>query len=479
MTNILFAASEVVPFAKTGGLADVVGTLPMALDKEKIDARIIMPKWGAIPAEYVEKMVLIKHIEVQVGWRSQYCGIFEMEYDGIKVYFIDNEFYFGANHLYGYIHEDMEKFAFFSKAVLSILPYVDFCPDIIHCNDWQTGAVPFLLKAQFMDNPFYHNIKTIMTIHNLRYQGVWDKKAVADVFGLPNSYFAADKLEHFGNINVLKGGLVYADAITTVSPTYASEIQTKNYGEGLDGLLRAKREQLCGILNGISYEQYDPSRDGMIYKKYNRRDFVSGKRYNKFALQQELGLAQDEGVFMVGMVSRLDSQKGFDLIAQIIGELAHWNIQFVLLGSGEERYESMFRWFSEHHPDKFSANLRFDNALAHKIYAGCDAFLMPSLFEPCGLSQIISMKYGTLPIVRETGGLNDTVMPYNEFTGEGTGFSFAPYMSDDLLKVLGYAAGVFEDKKSWQGIMRQAMRCDFSWAASAREYEQLYDGLIG
>jgi len=479
MTNVLLVSSEVVPFAKTGGLADVVGTLPHALDKSKIDARIIMPKWGCIPQEYKDKMVLIKSIYVQLGWRSQYCGILELEEGGITTYFIDNEYYFGADHLYGYIHEDMEKFAFFCKAALAILPEVDFQPDIIHCNDWQAAAIPFLLKAQFMGDEYYQDIKTIVTIHNLRYQGVWDKKALNDVFGLPASYFAADKLEYQGDVNVLKGGLVYADYITTVSPTYAEEIQTIYGGEGLDGLLRAKSGQLCGILNGISYDEYNPSKDELIYQTYNRRDFASGKRANKRRLQEDLGLAQNEDAMLIGVVSRLVGQKGFDLISQIIGELSHWNIQLVVLGTGEDRYENMFRWYNDHYGDKFSANIKFDNTLAHRIYAACDAFLMPSQFEPCGLSQIISMKYGTLPIVRETGGLKDTVEPYNEFTGEGTGFSFAPYMSGDLLSVMRYACEVFADKTAWNGIIRRAMACDFSWEASAKEYAALYEGMNG
>lgn len=270
----------------------MAGTLPAAFDREEVDIRLILPKYGCIPQEYVDKMRFVKAIEVPLSWRRQYCGIFELEHNGVTVYFIDNEFYFKSEQLYGYIHEDMEKFAFFSKAVLSVLPDLGFRPDIIHCNDWQTAAIPFLLHAQFQDNPFYRGIKTIMTIHNLRYQGIWDKNAVGDVFGLPQSYFTSDKLEYNGDINVLKGGLVYADLITTVSDTYAHEIQTSEYGEGLDGLLRARSRQLFGIVNGISYEQYNPSTDEAIYKRYNRRDFVSGKKFNKTELQAELGLAK-------------------------------------------------------------------------------------------------------------------------------------------------------------------------------------------
>lgn len=477
MINVLFVTSEAVPFAKSGGLADVCGTLPQAFDKNEADVRLVMPKYGCIPQEYVEKMRFIKYIYVPLGWRMQYCGIFELEHEGIKVYFIDNEFYFGSTQLYSYIHEDVEKFGFFCKAALSILPDIDFRPDIIHANDWQCGAVPVLLAAQFQDNPFFRGIKTIMTIHNLRYQGIWDRHALTDVLGIDMSYFTNDKLEFNGDMNLLKGGLVYCDAITTVSETYAEEIQTPEYGEGLDGLLRARQRQLFGILNGLSYEQYNPATDDYIYKKYNRRDFVSGKRFNKIELQKELGLAQNENAFMIGIVSRLTSQKGLDLIAQIIAQLEKRDIQLVVLGTGENHYENMFRWYANNHSDKFSANICFSNELAHKIYAACDAFLMPSQFEPCGLSQIISLKYGTLPIVRETGGLKDTIQAYNEYTGEGNGFSFAPYNSDDLLRVIDYATETYHNKIAWQSLMRNAMRCDFGWDKSAQKYLELYKKL--
>ena len=479
MLKGFFVSSEVVPFAKSGGLADVAGTLPLALADLGADVRVCMPLYGCVGEAYRSQMRFIKAIDVQLGWRKQYCGIFELEYKNIKIYFIDNEFYFKAHHLYGYIHEDFEKFAFFSKAALSILPDIDFRPDIIHVNDWQSAAVPVLLNAQFQNNPFYQNIKTVITIHNLLFQGVWDRRALEDVLGLDASYLTSDKLEYNGDVNMLKGGLVYADAITTVSETYAYEIQTPEFGEGLDGLMRARSGQLTGIVNGLSYEQYNPATDEGIYKQYNGRNFVSGKAFNKACLQKDLGLKEDPDCMTIGIVSRLTSQKGFDLIAQIIAELSKWNIQLVVLGTGDAHYENMFRWYAKTYPDKFAAKICFDNNLAHKIYAGCDAFLMPSRFEPCGLSQIISMKYGTLPIVRETGGLKDTVKPYNEYTGEGTGFSFTPYDSHDLLKVTRYAAETFGNKKAWQSLVRQAMKADFSWEVSAKKYLNLYKSLLG
>ena len=479
MINVLFVSSEAVPFAKSGGLADVAGTLPQKLDKNEVDIRLIMPKYGCIPQEYVEKMQFIKAIEIPLGWRRQYCGIFELEHEGIKVYFIDNEFYFKSDKLYSYIHEDMEKFGFFCKAALSVLPDLGFRPDIIHVNDWQSAAIPVLLNAQFQDNPFYRGIKTIMTIHNLKYQGIWDKNAVSDVFGLSPDYFTSDKLEYNNNLNVLKGGLVYCDVITTVSDTYAKEIQTPEYGEGLDGLLRARSASLHGILNGLSYQQYNPKTDNYIFKKYGVRDFISGKKENKLALQRMLGLKEDEDAFMIGIVSRLTDQKGFDLIAYILERLSNMHIQLVVLGTGDYQYESMFKWYSENFSDKFSANICFSNELAHKIYAASDAFLMPSKFEPCGLSQIISLKYGTVPIVRETGGLKDTVFAYNEYTNEGNGFSFGSYNADDLFYVVNYAYKTFTDNKNaWNAIARRGMKCDYSWTVSAKKYLDLYKNLL-
>lgn len=479
MIKVLFVSSEAVPFAKSGGLADVAGTLPQNLDKTEVDIRVVMPKYGLIDQKYSSKMEFVTNISVCLGWRSQYCGVFKLVHEGITFYFIDNEFYFKFGNLYSYIHEDIEKFAFFSKAVLSVLPNIDFRPDIIHCNDWQTGAIPILLNAQFQNNPFYQGIKTVMTIHNLKYQGIWDKNAITDVLGLSYDYFTADKLEYNDNLNVLKGGLVYSDIITTVSDTYAKEIQTPEYGEGLDGLLLARSQSLYGILNGLSYEQYNPKTDTYIAKNYGIRDFISGKRENKLAFQREFGLPEDENAFMIGIVSRLTDQKGFDIIAHILERLSEMHIQLVVLGTGDFSYESMFKWYGENHHDKFSANICFSNEIAHKIYAASDAFLMPSKFEPCGLSQIISLKYGTVPIVRETGGLKDTIFPYNEYTNEGNGFSFAPYNAEDLFCVTQYAYNIYHtNKTAWNGIVRRAMKCDYSWGVSAKKYLDLYKNLL-
>lgn len=478
MKRILLASSESVPFAKTGGLADVVGSLPFAFDKEQYDLRVIMPKYGSIPKEYTDQMNFITHINVSLGWRTKYCGIFELNYKGVTFYFIDDEFYFGGQALYSYIHHDIEKFSFFSKAVLSVLPNINFRPDLIHCHDWQTGLIPVFLNAQYQHDEFYHNIKTIMTIHNLKFQGVWGLDEIQDATGLAECLFTPDKLEFKGDANLLKGGIVYADHVTTVSKTYKEEIQTPYYGEQLDGLLRARSNSLTGIVNGISYEEYDPSADSMIFAKYNRRDFPSRKKENKVALQKQLKLKPSKSTFMIGLVSRLTDQKGLDLIAIIMDKLIESDIQLVVLGTGDEEYEKMFQDYAMKNNEQISANITFSNDLAHKIYAASDAFLMPSLFEPCGLSQIISMRYGTVPIVRETGGLKDTVIPYNEFTGEGTGFSFTNYSADEMWDAILYAKGIYEDKTTWNNIARQAMAKDFSWETSAKQYANLYSKVL-
>ena len=397
-----------------------------------------------------------------------------------KFYFIDNEYYFNGFKPYGYIHEDIEKFAFFSKASLSALPLINFKPDIIHCHDWQTGLIPVYMKERFHEGDFFRDMKSIMTIHNLKFQGIWDMKAVKDITGLPDSYFTSDKLEAFGDANYLKGGIVYADKVTTVSNSYAEEIKTQFYGEGLDGLLRARSGALRGIVNGIDYEEFNPEKDKNIVAPYNAANFRKEKIKNKRALQQELGLEQDDKKFMIGIVSRLTDQKGFDLIAYVMDELCQEDVQIVVLGTGEEKYENMFRHFDWKYNNKVSANIYYSDALSHKIYAASDAFLMPSLFEPCGLSQLMALHYGTLPIVRETGGLKDTVEPYNEYESTGTGFSFSNYNAYEMLATIRYAKYVFyQRKREWNKMVDRAMAADFSWSVSAAKYQEMYDWLIG
>ena len=480
MKKILFVASECVPFVKTGGLADVVGALPKYFDKEKYDVRVMLPKYMCMKDEWKDKLSYRLHFYMDLNWRKQYVGVLEMEYDGIRFYFIDNEYYFNGYAPYGDIYADIEKFAFFSKAVLSALPLIDFRPDIIHCHDWQTGLVPIYLDNFRYGNEFYRGIKTVMTIHNLKFQGTWDPKRVRDITGLPQYYFAPDKLEAYKDANLLKGGLVYADAITTVSPTYAEEIKTPFYGEGLDGLLCARSNDLRGILNGIDYDAFNPETDPYITNRYNAVNFRKEKIKNKRALQADMGLEQNDKTMLIGIVSRLTDQKGFDLIAYMMDELCQDNVQIIVLGTGEERYENMFRHFAWKYNGKVSAQIYYSEELSHRIYAASDAFLMPSLFEPCGLSQLMSLRYGTVPIVRETGGLKDTVWPYNEFEGTGTGFSFSNYNAHEMLSTIRYAEHIYYDKKrEWNKMVDRAMAKDFSWSNSARQYEEMYNWLIG
>ena len=480
MKNVLFIASEAVPFIKTGGLADVVGALPKYFNKDEFDVRVMIPKYTCIPWEYREKMVYKTHFYIDLAWRTQYVGVFEMEYQGVTFYFIDNEFYFSGPKPYSWIHEDIEKFAFFSKAALSAIPTLGFRPDIIHCHDWQTGLVPVYLKERFAQGEFYQGVKSVMTIHNLKFQGIWDLKKVKDITGLPDSYFTSDKLEAYKDANYLKGGIVYADMVTTVSSTYAEEIKTEFYGEHLDGLLRARSKDLRGIVNGIDYDDFNPETDKNIPYPYNAVNFRKEKVKNKRALQEELGLEKDDKKMMIGIVSRLTDQKGFDLIAYVMDELCQDEVQIVVLGTGEERYENMFRHFDWKYNNKVSANIYYSDQLSHKIYAAADAFLMPSLFEPCGLSQLMSLRYGTIPIVRETGGLKDTVEPYNEYESRGTGFSFTNYNAHEMLSAIRYAEKIYYDKKrEWNKMVDRAMAADFSWHVSAQKYQEMYDWLIG
>ncbi len=475
--KILFATPEAAPFMKTGGLGDVAGSLPQELNAKGIDTRVIMPLYKGIPEHFKENMQFLGNIYIDISWRKQYCGILKLEHEGTIYYFIDNKFYFNGDKPYDFIHLDVEKFVFFSKAVLSVLPTIDFRPDIIHCNDWQTGPVPVLLDT-FRDNPFFQGIKTVMTVHNLRFQGRWGMPEIKDVMGISDYYFTDDKLEFYKDANLLKGGLVYADRITTVSNTYAEEIKTGEYGEGLDSLMRAKSSQLSGIVNGISYTDWDPKTDPFISQNYTKTTAVKNKKINKTKLQEELGLEVNEDKMMIGIVSRLTDQKGFDLIAYEMERLCEGGAQLVILGTGDEKYEGLFRHYSWKYPDRVAACIYFSNEMSHKIYAASDAFLMPSKFEPCGLSQLISMRYGTVPIVRETGGLKDTVIPYNEYTGEGTGFSFANYNADEMQNIIYYAMDVYYNHKTaWKKLVNNGMSADFSWKTSADKYIELYNEL--
>ena len=477
--KILMAASEAIPYMKTGGLADVVGSLPKYFDKDRYDVRVILPKYKCMDDKLLPQLKFVCHFYVNLNWRRQYVGIFTSQYDGVTYYFVDNEFYFAGDKPYNNIYEDVEKFAFFSKAVLEALPVIDFAPDVIHCNDWQTGLLPVFLKTVYGSDNFYAGIKTVFTIHNMKFQGRWKIKEVADVTGLPEHIFNSGELEFYGEANYLKGGIVYADEITTVSPTYADEICTPEGGEGLDGLMLERRRHLRGIVNGIDYDVFNPMKDTYLDKHFSVRE-LSGKVVNKRQLQEKYGLAVDKDVMLIGIVSRLTKQKGFDLVAYVMEEmLSTMNVQFIVQGTGEQQYEEMFNYFHGRYPQKLGVYIGYSEENAHEIYAGCDAFLMPSLFEPCGLSQLIALRYGTVPIVRETGGLRDTVLSYNEYTGDGNGFTFFNYNANDMLNVINRAIDYYENHKDvWHTLQQRGMTGDYSWTNSSKKYMELYEGLV-
>lgn len=482
MRKILFATSECVPFVKTGGLADVCGALPKGFNKDEWDVRVVLPNYTCIPDHFRNNFKYITHFYMGTGSYNPgaHVGVMTYEYEGVTYYFIDNLVYFGGSKPYGDFRTDIEKFAFFDKAVLSILPIVGFRPDLIHCHDWQTGLIPVYLKTEFAAGEFYRGIKSVMTIHNLRFQGIWDIETMQGLTGLSDYVFTPDKLEYKRDANMLKGGLVYADYITTVSETYAQEIQTPQYGEGLDGLLSARHMDLRGIVNGIDYDIWNPETDGKINTNYNIKDVHKGKAANKRALQEALGLTVDENKMLIGLISRLTDQKGLDLIAEVMEQIVDDNTQFVVIGTGDERYENMFRHYAWKYPNKVSANIYYADEMSHKLYAAADAFLMPSAFEPCGLTQLISFRYGTVPIVRETGGLKDTVEPYNEYEGCGDGFSFTNYNPWDMMEVINYAKYTyFVHRKEWDEMVARGMQKDFSWDASRYKYEGIYSWLIG
>ncbi len=482
MNKVLFAASECVPFIKTGGLADVVGALPKEFDKKYWDVRVVIPNYTCIPPKFRDEFQYKCSFQMNIGelMGEKYVGVMEYEYLGITFYFIDNLEYFECFYPYGDNRWDLEKYIYFDKAVLSMLPLIDFRPDIIHCHDWQTGLIPVYLKTEFASNPFFAGIKSIMTIHNLKFQGVWDVKTVKALSGLPGDLFTPDKLECNKEGNMLKGGLVYADYITTVSNTYCNEIQESYYGEGLDGLLSARHFDMQGIVNGIDYESYNPKTDAALYKNFDVTDFRKNKKINKEKLQAELGLAVDSKKYMIGLVSRLTDQKGLDLINYCIEGIADENTQLVVIGTGESLYENMFRHFAWKYPDRISANICYSDDLARKLYGAADAFLMPSRFEPCGLTQLISFRYGTVPIVRETGGLKDTVVAFNEYEKTGDGFSFANYNGDELLNTVNYSKYIYFTKKTlWNKMVERGMNKDYSWSTSKNKYEDLYNYLIG
>lgn len=471
--KILFAASEALPFIASGGLADVAGALPKALQSKKAECRVILPLYNGIKQELREKLRYVTNFPVQLAWRSLYCGIFEAVVDGVKYYLVDNEYYFKRDGIYGF-YDDAERYSFFSKAVLETIKHIDFKPDIVHCNDWQTALVPVYYNLYYKYVPGYEQIKTVFTIHNIQYQGKYGYETMTDVMDIPPS--AKSILDYDGCANMMKGAIEVSDKVTTVSPTYAKEILNPWYAHGLDYLLRQKQYKLCGILNGIDNDAYNPQTDPLIYQNFSADD-LPGKEENKRRLCEELHLTYEDGTPLIGIVTRLVGHKGLDLIKYVFEDIVNRGIKVVLLGSGEYFYESFFREMAHRHPGRVSVTIGFIPELARKIYASSDLFLMPSKSEPCGLAQMISLRYGTIPIVRETGGLKDSIQDCGSL--HGNGFTFQSYDAQDMLWAITRAKDLYYDKPNWGNLVRYAMGYDCSWNKSADSYMGLYRELCG
>ena len=475
--SVAFIGSECHPFVKTGGLGDVMYALPRELVKQNCDVRVIMPRYACIPQKYQEKMVYRGEFYIDLGetGRSYYVGIMEYVCDGVVYDFIDNQEFFSAGNPYISLVDDIPKYCYFSKAALAALNFLNWIPDVIHCHDWQAALVPVFLRTMFQDTPVGH-AKTILTIHNLRFQGIYNIPTLKYWTGLPDELFNMGALKQgYEDANMLKGGLAYADRITTVSGTYAWEIQTPEYGEKLEDHLRYHNYKLRGIVNGIDYDMWNPATDPALAVNYDITNVLNHKWQNKLALQEELGLVQDQGKFVIGLISRLTNQKGLDLVNAIIPELMDGNTQVIVLGTGDKQYEDTFRYYENAYRGMFSACIQYDESRAHRIYAGADALLVPSRFEPCGLTQLNAMHYGTLPIVRETGGLKDTVEPYNIFNGDGNGFTFDRYDAGLLLDAVNRAkTEYFVNRYHWDEVVQRDMAKDVSWQNSARQYKNLY-----
>ncbi len=466
--KVLVVASEITPFAKSGGLGDVIGSLPKALKHYGVDIRVVVPKYHSIKKEYAERMSYVDSLSISLDWRNQTASIFKME-DEIPIYFLGNDYYFGRDSLYGY-DDDCERFSFFAKASVACLTHIDFIPDVIHYNDWQTGLGCVHLHDTYGGISALSNIKTLFTIHNIQYQGVFNRDLLR-MMGLNEGYCNVNKMEFHGNVSMMKAALIYADAISTVSETYANEIQTPEYSYGLDGVLRKQSHKLYGIVNGIDEVTNNPATDKRIFENYDSNS-LHIKKNNKRALQEQLGLPQKD-VPIIAIISRLVEQKGLDLIAVAMEELIGKDIQLVVLGTGESRYENLFKHMAWRSPDKVSANICFSDELAQRIYAGSDLFLMPSLFEPCGLGQLFAMRYGTIPIVRRTGGLADTVQHYDKTTKQGNGFVFNDYLANGMMWAVNEALHCYY-LEDWNNVVQNAISSDFSWDKSAEKYIELY-----
>ncbi len=472
--KVLFAAAECAPFFKTGGLGDVVGALPKELAKKGVETVVVLPFYTLMPDKYQAQLEDCFSFEVAVGWRKQYCGIKKLQLDEVTYYFIDNLYYFGRERIYDF-YDDGERFAFFQLAVIEMMERVDFIPDVLHVNDYHTAMIPFLLKEKFSWINAYQDIRTVLTIHNIGFQGWYSRDILPDLFGMGTERYDDGTVRLNDCLNFMKAGILYADRITTVSPSYSEEIKTPAFGCGLEVILRMETGKLSGIVNGIDYQTNDPENDPYLPFAFSKSD-LSGKEKNKQDLQKAFGLPERKDVPLISVVSRLTTQKGFDLVLAEMENLLQFDVQFVLLGTGEPDFENGFRHFAQRYPDKCAAAITFDLALAQKMYAAADIFLMPSAFEPCGLSQMMAMRYGTLPVVHEIGGLKDTVIPYNPITSAGTGFGFQDFTPFNLMQALKQAVQLYQENQTvWQQLVQQAMAKDFSWDQSSDAYIDVYN----
>ncbi len=480
--KILFATPEAAPFIKTGGLADVAGSLPQALAAEGHEVRVILPLYEGVSEDWRAKMTFLKYFNVTLAWRQVYCGIFEVEHQGVTFWFVDNEYYFKRWQIYGHF-DDCERFSYFSRAVVEAPGQLGWAPDIIHCNDWQTALVPVYLLEEKYRIPELAGTRTVYTIHNIEYQGRYGDQVLQDVIGLDRSYFNEGMLAYHRDVNLMKGAIMASNFVTTVSPTYAQELRTPFYAHGLDGVINQQSGKLEGILNGIDVDLYDPAKMEGLAANFTAKAPVKGKAACKAALQQAVGLEENPDIPLVACVSRLVGHKGFSMVTDAIHDimgLGTKGVQMVVLGTGDWQYEEAFRHAQGQYPGRFSAQLTYSGPLSNMIYAGADLFLMPSVSEPCGLSQMIAMRFGTVPVVRETGGLKDTVTPYNKFEGTGRGFTFSNISAGDMVWVLREAVELYHNnKKAWKGLQKEGMSADFSWKNSAQQYLEIYNRILG
>ena len=476
--NILYVTSEAVPFCKTGGLADVAGSLPQSLAANGDRVSVILPLYQSVADAWRDRLHFERYTYVRLAWRSLYCGLFSYERQGVTWYFVDNEQYFKRPELYGY-YDDGERFAFFCRAVTELLPLLPEKPDVVHCNDWQTALVPIYIRDEAVREEFYKSVRTVITVHNIEYQGRYGRETVEDLFGLDAGWFTGGTLAFDGDVNLLKGAIVTADAVTAVSPTYAQELKYAYFAHGLESVMQMVEGKLHGVLNGIDMERYDPASDPNLTANYSLRR-MAGKAKDKAALQRMMGLAERKDTSVVAMVSRLVSHKGLDLVCETLDYFMEKDMQLVVLGKGDGKYESFFSWAQAKYPGRVAVHLGYSESLAMQIYAGADLFLMPSKSEPCGLSQMIAMRYGAVPIVRRTGGLADTVRSCQVGQEDGTGYLFERYDAGAMLDVVGQATGLYRgDRAGFDTVRRRGMTADFSWARSAGEYRHIYEKLLG